>query len=136
MVADICAVALPDHRQPDPTDDSADAAPSVASTDHLGLSPPHKDDDPKLAGDGVVKEHGKANSREYADQQADDQQGATDGKRFSTLRARLALAGWELSKTPAVDAPDVFYASRWNMARELHGLAAVATFADRVGAPS
>ena len=78
----------------------------------------------------------KSASPDSAGPQADEQLGADNGKRFSTLRARLALAGWELSKANAGDALDVFYASRWNMARELHGLAAVATFADRVGAPS
>jgi hypothetical protein len=58
-----------------------------------------------------------------------------DSKRFAGLRARLALAGWVLSRTSADDGPVVFFATRWNMPRELPGLDAVAAFADRVGAP-
>lgn len=56
-------------------------------------------------------------------------------ERYATLHARLALAGWALTRTEAgADAPPRFHASRWNMARELADLAAVEQFADRVGA--
>lgn len=59
-----------------------------------------------------------------------------DGKRFTTLRARLALAGWalRLSATGAADGAVVFFATRWNMACQWASLDAVAEFADRVGA--
>jgi len=58
----------------------------------------------------------------------------TERKPLATLRARLTLAGWVLTATP--DNPRAFTVSRWGMAREFHELAAVAAFADRVGAPS
>lgn len=65
---------------------------------------------------------------------APDQQG--EAKRFATLRARLALAGWALSRTEPGKGPAVFLAVRWNMPRELADLAAVERFADLVGAPA
>lgn len=52
--------------------------------------------------------------------------------RFATLRARLMLAGWTLTRSDASDGPVIFYACRWNMPRELADLAAVEAFADRV----
>lgn len=60
----------------------------------------------------------------------------TDDKTFATLRARLAMRGWSLSRTSAADGPVVYFAARWNMPRELASLEAVAEFADRVGAPA
>ena len=60
-------------------------------------------------------------------------QPADDGKRFATLRANLALKGYSLSRTAASDGPVCFYVNRWNMARELRDLAAVARFLDQVG---
>jgi hypothetical protein len=75
----------------------------------------------------------KGQGKESKSDCADD---AATVKRFATLRARLALAGWALTRTEAgADSPPRFYASRWNMARELADLAAVDRFADRVGAP-
>ena len=59
-----------------------------------------------------------------------------DEKRFATLRARLALCGWVLSRSDAADSPVVYAATRWNKPRELASLAAVAAFADHVGAPA
>ena len=58
-----------------------------------------------------------------------------DGKRFATLAARLALAGWSLTRTDAGDGPVRFFAGRWGQARELASLDAVAAFAEQVGAP-
>ena len=56
-------------------------------------------------------------------------------KRVATLRARLALAGWVLTTTP--DNPHgAFTVSRWGRTTDLIELAAVAAFADRVGAPA
>jgi hypothetical protein len=58
---------------------------------------------------------------------------ADDGKRFTTLRAHLALRGYSLHRTAADDGPVCFYVTRWDMARELRDLAAVARFLDQVG---
>ena len=55
-------------------------------------------------------------------------------KRFNTLRARLALAGWALNSTAVGDGSVTYLASRWGMTRYLASLDAVAVFADRVGA--
>lgn len=52
------------------------------------------------------------------------------GKSFSTLRARLALAGWML--TAQVDG--TFIVSRWGHCRELGDLSAAESFACMVGA--
>ena len=54
-------------------------------------------------------------------------------KRFNTLRARLALAGWVLNSIAVEDGPVTYLASRWGMTRDLASLDAVAMFADRVG---
>ena len=59
-----------------------------------------------------------------------------EDKPFLTLRARLALKGHALHRTHGDDGPVRFYVTRWGMARELRDLAAVATFADQVGAPA
>ena len=64
--------------------------------------------------------------------------GATDCKRFATLRACLALAGWGLIRTDPCDGAPSYFATRWNMPRglaDLADLATVAAFADRVVAP-
>ena len=55
-------------------------------------------------------------------------------KRFATLRARLALAGFELSRTDASDGPMRYFVTRWSLVRELHNLTAVQAFAEQVGA--
>lgn len=73
--------------------------------------------------------------RDCAGGLAADQLDADGGKRFSTLRARLALAGWVLTRNDAVSA--TFTASRWGRSTAVLGdLAAVDAFAGRVGAPS
>jgi hypothetical protein len=56
-----------------------------------------------------------------------------DGKRFTTLRAHLALRGYSLHRTAADDGPVCFYVTRWDMARELRDLATVARFLEQVG---
>ena len=102
-----------------------------------GLSPPQVGA-PQAGGDGEGRgrEQGKADSPDCAVQQPGDQPGADDGKRFATLRARLALAGWGLIRTDPSDGPPIYFATRWNMPRELADLAALEAFADRVGAPA
>ena len=62
--------------------------------------------------------------------------GAGADKTFLTLRARLALKGYGLSRTHAGDGPVWFYVNRWGMVRELRDLAAVAQFLDQVGGAS
>ncbi len=54
---------------------------------------------------------------------------AANTKRLATLSAHMALAGFELHVT----ASGTFIVSRWNLARELHDLAAVQAFARRAG---
>ena len=51
-------------------------------------------------------------------------------KEFETLRARLALLGFELQACGLAS----FVVSRWNLSRSLADLAEVQAFADRVGA--
>ena len=106
-------------------------APDAAAA---GLSAPHKDEDHRLAGAAVFRDQDKANTPDCADDPAGDQPGTTDCKRFATLRARLALAGWGLIRTDPSDGAPNYFATRWNMPRELADLAAVEAFADRVGA--
>jgi len=88
-----------------------------------------------LAGTGGFGDQSKTRNSDSESTPVTEQQGAADAKRFVTLRARLALAGWTLSRSSAVDGLAVFLACRWNMPRELASLDAVAAFADRVGAP-
>jgi len=54
-------------------------------------------------------------------------------KAFTTLRARLALAGFEVQIVHA-DGGTAYLVQRWALHRELLDLAAVAEFADLVGA--
>lgn len=53
-----------------------------------------------------------------------------DGKAFSTLRARLALAGFTLQ---AVEGAAGYLVSRWGLSSELPNILAVYVFANRVG---
>lgn len=112
------------------------AALGTAAAAPAGLSTPHKDEAHRLAGAAGFKDQGEMDSPDSAATPADDQAGAADTKRFATLRARLALAGWALTRNEAGDGPATFYASRWGKATpDLRDLAAVEVFADRVGAP-
>ena len=63
-----------------------------------------------------------------------DQQAIADRKRFSTLRARLALAGYALSRIDASDGAVIYRTNRWGMVRMLDNLVDVESFAARVGA--
>ena len=108
----------------------------TAAAAPASLNPPGKDEAPGWQAEGF-KEQGRQDSADCAVQQPGDQPGADDGARFATLAARLALAGWALSRTDAGDGPVTYYATRWGMATpELASLVAVAAFADRVGAPA
>lgn len=104
-------------------------APGAAAA---GLTAHHKDEAPGRAWREGFRDQGTADVADCPGTAPDEQD---DGKRFATLRARLALRGWALTRTNAADGPVVFFASRWDMPRELQSLDAVAEFADRVGAP-
>ena len=97
-----------------------------------GLTAHHKDETRELGSSAGFRGQGTADGADCPGAALDEQD---DGKRFATLRARLALRGWALTRTSAADGPVVFFATRWGMPRELGSLDAVAAFADRVGAP-
>lgn len=86
----------PDHIRPDSAPLGARAAPPA------GLSPPLRDDGPPLATVGPSKGQGNADSADCADPHQPQQPGeaAAHIKRLATLRALLALAGWDLSPLP------------------------------------
>ena len=94
---------------------------------HVGISQLPRNDEPReLVGSGAgLRGQGQADIPDCASPSA-------KCKRFNTLRARLALAGWTL----AADAAGALTAARWGMARDLDSLAAVEAFAAHVGAPS
>lgn len=106
----------------------------AAAAAPAGLSPPAKDEAPGWQAEGF-RDQGRADSPDSAATPADDQADAADAKRFATLRARLALAGWMLSRGTAADDAATFSAARWGMARDLGTLAEVEAFARQVGAP-
>ena len=74
-------------------------------------------------GQGGVRWNGKADTADCASL-------AAERKQLATLRARLALVGWALTGPGNPDGG--FTASRWNRARDLQDLAAVAEFAEMV----
>lgn len=108
--------------------------PSLGATGAAaaGLTAGHKDEAPGRAWREGFRDQGTADRPDCQTVAATEQ---ADAKRFAGLRARLALAGWALTRTNAADGLVVFFATRWGMPRELASLDAVATFADRVGAP-
>lgn len=57
-------------------------------------------------------------------------------KAFATLRARMALAGFQLSIVTGDGCGSAYMLSRGNLHRTLNDVAAVEAFADRVGAPA
>jgi hypothetical protein len=57
---------------------------------------------------------------------------AAADKRFATLRAQLALRGFELHITSSAGQP-VFMVSRWSMVREFDTLAELEAFAAQAG---
>jgi len=66
---------------------------------------------------------------------ADAPPAASHGKRFATLRARAALAGFTLGVMTETDGLCFYLLSRWGMSRTLPDLAAVVVFLRQVGAP-
>lgn len=104
-------------------------APGAAAA---GLRADHKDEARGLGSGAGFRGQGIADGADCPGAALDEQDA---GKRFATLRARMALRGWALTRTSAADGLMVFFATRWGMPRELASLDAVAAFADRVGAP-
>jgi hypothetical protein len=86
-------------------------------------------------GEGQVVRHLASNTHEndQVDIAAESlaEQGNATCKIFSTLRARLALAGFILIQYSAGDGEATYRVTRWNLAVDLHSLADVAAFADR-----
>jgi hypothetical protein len=89
------------------------------------MSGPTKDEDPTVAAVGL---QGLAHQVSFKFNASNPQD-----KLFSTLRARLAIACFRLSRADTTDGERIYFVSRWNMLRELHNLNAVAAFAKQVG---
>ena len=93
---------------------------SGASSD--GLSPPHKDETPRLAGAEGFRDQDKADTVIVAD---------LDGERkvFLTLRARFAMAGYALLEL----SDGSLLATRWNLCRPLPDATAALRFLRQIG---
>lgn len=107
-------------------------APHSAQSPPDVLTQPQKDETPGWQAEGFWGQEQVHN----ADCQCTATEAQADEKRFATLRARLGSRSWMLSRSHAADGNVVYAATRWNMARELANLDAVAAFADMVGAPA
>ena len=81
----------------------------------------------RIEGQGTT-DKGDSDGRTAAEQAA-----AAEAKRYATLRARLALAGYALSRSDASDGPRQYFVGRWGMLRDLHSIAHVEAFAERAG---
>lgn len=110
------------------------AAPDRIAAGHVGLSPPPRNGDAReLGSEAGVNYNGKTDKTNSEAPRISNQAIWIAAKKFATLRARLALAGWVLTRSDAADGPVTFYATRWGIARELRDMAAVESFADHVG---
>ena len=56
-------------------------------------------------------------------------------QRIATLKARAALAGFELMIISSADGTSIFTAARWGRTVDLPDVVAVERWLDRVGAP-
>ena len=94
----------------------------AAAAGPVGLSPPTKEDAPRLAGDEGIRR------REQDDNQDSD---ATDAQRkaLATLTAKMAIAGFSLH--PLADGS--FLACRWGLSRPLPDLYAAHRFLRHIG---
>ena len=100
-----------------------------------GAAPVHVDPEcetARVASASRIEKQGTTDNRDSVAAPA-DQQAITDRKRFSILRARLAIAGYTLSRIDASDGAVIYQASRWGMTRMLDNLVDVESFAARVG---
>lgn len=86
------------------------------------LSPPHKDEAPRLAGAEGFRDQDKADTTIVAD---------LDGPRkaFLTLRARFAMAGFALLEL----SDGSLLATRWNLCRPLPDATAALRFLRQIG---
>ena len=100
--------------------DLAPMGASGASSD--GLSPPHKDETPRLAGAEGFRDQDNADITIVAD---------LDGgcKAFLTLRARFAMAGYALLEL----SDGSLLATRWNLCRPLPDATAALRFLRQIG---
>lgn len=103
------------------------AAPLQDALPITWLTAGPKDETPRLAGAEGFRDQRQADTHDCA-------QDGADGKRFATLQARLALRGFTLTRTDAAGSPEAYTVLRWNLARDLASLDAVAEFAIQVGA--
>lgn len=101
------------------------ASVGAAGAAPAGLSEPHKDETPGLAGHEGFTGQGAADSPDCAQQQH-------ERKAFENLRARLALRGYALQQ----QAGGALLVIRWNLSRELANLADAERFAAQVGCPA
>lgn len=108
-------------------------APGAAAA---GLTAGPKDEARELGSTAGFREHTEPNNRDCAHDAPGTQPAyavAAAEKTFSTLRARLALRGFALTRIDSAGCP-VYTVTRWDLARELASLDDVAAFANRVGA--
>jgi len=99
-----------------------------------GLTVDHKDEARELGSGAGFRGQSKADN---VDCQCTATEAQREAKRFATLRARLALAGWALHRADATGGSPAYTATRWGRATEpMSTLEGVARFADQVGAPS
>lgn len=106
-----------------PDEDCIDPAPLGArAAPPAGLSPPHKDEAPRLAGAEGFGDQDKADTPIVAD---------LDGQRkaFMTLRARFAMSGLALLEL----SDGSLLATRWNLCRPLADATAALRFLRQIG---
>lgn len=54
-------------------------------------------------------------------------------KEFSTWQARFALLGQRLTRSNPIDGPEVYFVTRWGMAKEIHTFMELQTFYFKLG---
>ena len=98
------------------------AAVGASGAAPAGLSPPHKDEAPRLAGAEGFRDQDKADTAIVAD--LDCQR-----KALLTLRARFAMAGFALLEL----SDGSLLATRWNLCRPLPDATAALRFLRQIG---
>jgi hypothetical protein len=96
---------------------------------HPRLDRPTESDKACVASAGQVGDHGIADNGDSAARIAVEQ----PDKEFVTLRARLALAGFELHIVNGDGGGTAYLVQRWSMNKVLPDQAAVREFAERAG---
>lgn len=90
---------------------------------------PERDETPAVAAARGSEDQGQHAGFDCGDRSAVEQA----DKAFATLRARLALVGFQLHVTSADRGQAEYIVTRWNLSRTLPNMAGVQAFADRVG---